>query len=353
MKKIPAWLSILAVIVILIVSKFIFFPNQEEEKSGMKEKMKGPSMVNYEVVTATQLDYDIYTTGTIGAFNQVELYSEVNGKIIGINFTEGQLVEKGSLLIQINDADIQAQLLKSQNLMALAQQKLERLKKIIEINGVSKEELEIQENELNTLKADHNYLQAQLEKTKIKAPFTGVIGLKNISIGAFVNSSIPLTSLVQLKPVFVEFSFPEKYSEFFKIGTEVKFESEQQQQTSAAKVYAIEPRVDPLTKTIKARALYEGEKKYYPGSFSKVFLKLNNQEESILIPTESIIPTMKGQKVFIVKNGKAYESAVKIGVRKENKIQILEGLNEGDTLITSGLMSVKNESEIQLIKSGK
>jgi len=352
MNKIPAWLSILIVIVILIVSKFIFFPKQEEEKSGMKGKTKGPSIVNYEVIKTSQLDYDIYTTGIIGAFNQVELFSEISGKITAINFKEGQLVEKGSLLIQINDADIQAQLLKSQNLIALAQQKLERLKKIIEINGVSKVELEIQENELNTLKADYNYLQAQLEKTKIKAPFSGVIGLKNISVGAFVNSSVSIASLVQLKPVYVEFSFPEKYSEFFKLGTEVSFESEQHQQVSKAKVYAIDPKVDPLTKTIKARALYEGEKIYYPGSFSKVYLTLNNQENSILVPTESIIPTMKGQKVFVVKNGKANEMLVRIGVRKENKIQILEGLKEGDTLITSGLMSVKNESEVQLLKSG-
>jgi membrane fusion protein, multidrug efflux system len=353
MKKIPTWLIISLIIAILIGSKYVFFPVQEEEKSGMKGKAKGPSVVNYEVIKTTQLDYDIYTTGIIGAFNQVELFSEINGKITAINFNEGQLVEKGSLLIQINDADIQAQLLKSQNLMALAQQKLGRLKKIIEINGVSKEEVDIQENELNTLKADHNYLLAQLEKTKIKAPFSGVVGLKNISVGAFVNSSVSIASLVQLKPVYVEFSFPEKYNEFFKLGTEVSFESEQHQQVSKAKVYAIDPKVDPLTKTIKARALYQGEKIYYPGSFSKVYLTLNNKEESILVPTEAIIPTMKGQKVFVVKNGKAIESIVKIGVRKENKIQILEGLNVGDTLITSGLMSVKNDSEVQLLKSGK
>lgn len=350
MKKIPTWIIILITIALLIISKFIFFPAEKTDDSKAKQKGKGPAVVNYEIVSKKDLDMDIYTTGTIGAFNQVELYSEIAGKITAINFKEGDFVEKGTLLFQINDADVQAQLSKSKSLIESAQLRLQRLKKLLEVNGVSKEEVENLEYEINTLKADQNFLLAQLDKTKILAPFSGIVGLKKISIGAYVNPSVSLASLVQLKPVYVEFAFPEKYSNLFKKGNEITFTSEQQNIVSAAKIYAIEPIVDELTKTIKARASYDGDKIYYPGSFAKVFLKLNSDEKAILIPTQALIPTMKGQKVFVVKNNMAKESMVKIGVRQEEKIQIIEGLNEGDTLITSGLMSVKNESEIKLIR---
>lgn len=350
MKNIPKWIIGLIIIILLFISKFIFFPAEKADDTQAKIKGKGPAVVNYEIVNKKDLDLDIYTTGTIGAFNQVELYSEIAGKVTAINFKEGDYVEKGTLLFQINDADIQAQLSKSKNLIESAQLRLQRLKKLLEVNGVSKEEVENLEYEINALKADQNYLLAQLDKTKILAPFSGIVGLKKISIGAYVNPSISLASLVQLKPIFVEFSFPEKYSDLFKKGDEITFSSEQQAVFSSAKIYAIEPIVDELTKTIKARALYDGDKIYYPGSFTKVFLKLSSDEKAILIPTQALVPTMKGQKVFVIKNNFAKESMVKIGVRQEDRIQIIEGLNEGDTLITSGLMSVKNESEVKLIR---
>ncbi len=350
MKKFPTWIIVLIIVAILIASKYIFFPSEKTQEAQTKKKGKGPAVVNYDIVQKKVLDIDIYTTGTIGASNHVELYPEIGGKIISINFNEGEFVEKGRLLFQINDADIQAQLLKSKSLIESSQLKLSRLKKLLEINGISKEEVENLEYEISALKAEQNYLFAQLDKTKITAPFSGIIGLRKISIGAYVAPSVNLASLVQLKPVYVEFSFPEKYSDLFKKGDEVSFTSEQQNIVSKAKIYAIEPIVDELTKTIKARALYDGDRLYYPGSFTKVFLKLKPEEKAILIPTQALLPTMKGQKVFIVKNKLAKETIVKIGVRQEDKIQVLEGLNEGDTLITSGLMSLKNESEVKLIR---
>lgn len=351
MKKIPNWIIIVVVIALVVASKFIFFAKKDDASAGGKGKPKGPISVNYYVVKPTIFDNDVFATGKVGALNQIDILPEVGGKVTAIYFKEGETVNKGSVLVKLNDADLQAQLLKSKTQIALSEQKLERLKKLIAINGISKEELDIQENELNSLKADQAYIAAQLAKTTITAPFTGVVGLKNISEGSYVNMSSPIVSLVQVKPLFVEFSVPEKYSSLFNKGIMVKFSTDNSKEQYEATIYAIEPRVDEMTKTIKARAAYTGEQHFYPGSFVKVFANLGQIQNALMIPTQCVVPTLKGQKIFISKNGIATESMVTIGVRTDEKIQIVEGVQVGDTVITTGLLSVKKDAELKLLKS--
>lgn len=351
MKKIPNWIFIVIALGLLIGSKFLFFSKKEED--GFKGKGNMPMAVNYFVAKPTDLNNDVFATGKIGAMNQIDIIPEVSGKITAIYFKEGETVAKGSLLVKLNDADLQAQLLKSKSQITLSEQKLERLKKLIAINGISKEEVDIQENELNSLKADQAFILSQIAKTNVVAPFSGVIGLKNISEGSFVNTQSPIASLVQIKPVFVEFSVPEKYIELFKKGVDIKFASENtsSEKVYKANIYAIEPRVDENTKTIKARAMYDGNELFYPGSFVKVFVNLQKTENALLVPTECVIPTLKGQKVFVSRNGVATETMVTIGIRNDDKIQILSGINQGDTIVASGLLAVRNKVALKFLKS--
>jgi membrane fusion protein (multidrug efflux system) len=339
MKKIPNWIIVIVIIALIIASKFIFFSKKEDKTSANKGKNSVPIAVNYYVVKSDTFNNDVFATGKIGALNEVEILPEVNGKVMVIYFKEGETVSKGTVLVKLNDADLQAQLLKSKTQIKLSEQKLERLKKLIAINGISQEELDAQENELNSLKADVAFISAQIAKTIITAPFSGVVGLKNISEGAYVSASTPIVSLVQLKPVFVEFSVPEKYSALFKKGITIDFadDNTNEQKLYQASIYAIEPKVDEVTKTIKARAMYNGNESFYPGSFVKVFANLGQTQNILMVPTQCVIPTLKGQKIFISKNGIATEVMVTIGVRTDDKIQILEGVNTGDTIITTGL----------------
>lgn len=353
MKKIPNWIIIVVVIALIVASKFIFFAKKEDKASANKGKSKGPISVNYYVVKPVTFNNDVFATGKIGALNQINIMSEIGGKVTGIYFKEGETVNKGSVLVKLNDADLQAQLLKYKTQIKLSEQKLERLKKLLVINGISQEEYDMQENELNSLKADQSYVLAQLAKTAIIAPFTGVVGLKNISDGSYVNSNTAIVSLVQLKPLYVEFSVPEKYSSLFSKGITVKFSSDNtnSKELYSASIYAIEPQVDEMTKTIKARAMYNGTQHFYPGSFVKVFANLGETQNTLMIPTQCVIPTLKGQKVFVCKNGIATEIMVTIGVRTNEKIQIVEGLTIGDTVITTGLLAVKKDAELKLLKA--
>lgn len=352
MKKIPTWIIIVIVIALLVASKFLFFAKKQEKVLSPQERKNIPIAVNYYVAQPTSFSNDVFTTGKIGAFNQIDIIPEVAGKITAINFKEGETVAKGDLLLKLNSADIEAQLLKTRTQARLSEQKLDRLKKLLGINGISQEEYDMQENELAGFKADEAYLQAQLAKTNITAPFSGVIGLKNISEGSFVSTTTPVVSLIQLDPLFVEFSIPEKYSGMFKKGTKVSFTNDVLGSSGnfSAEIYAIEPKVDEATKTIKARALYKGKDVFYPGSFVKVYVNLGETSNTLMVPTQCVIATLKGQKVFVCRNGIAQEVPIDIGVRTDKMIQVTSGLSAGDTVITTGLLSVRKDSRLKLLK---
>lgn len=353
MKKIPGWLYVVVFFGILIAIKFLFLSKPEEKgPQGGKDKSKMPVAVNYILAAQEAFTSKVYSSGKVGAMNEIEIKPEVSGKVTAIYFKEGDDVSKGTLLLKINDADLQAQLLKNKSQLKLAEEKLERLKKLLAVNGISKEDFEIQENEVNALQADQAFINAQIAKTNITAPFNGRVGLKNISEGAYVSSALSIASLVQTKPVYIEFSVPEKYSNMIKKGLSIEFSKESDANKSFnATIYAIEPKIDDVTKTLRCRALYNGSDELYAGSFVKVFIDLLKTENSIMIPTQCIIPILKGQKVMIAKNGEADEAKVITGVRTDNKIQILEGLQVGDTVLTTGLMSVKKGSKLKYLKS--
>lgn len=350
MKKNRTWLIIVLIVLVLTVIKFLFLP-KDGPKNVVANKNNSQSkvFVKYFVAQLSTIKSTIQSTGKIGAFNMVEIIPEVSGKITALYIKEGETVSKGTLLAKLNDSDLQAQLSKNKANQKLAEQKLLRLKKLIDIKGVSQEELEILENELLSLKADELYYLAQINKTNIVAPFTGVIGLKNVSEGAYVNATNPIVSMVQLSPIFVEFTVSDKYANSIQTGNTIHFSAETSNETYDAKIFAIEPKIDDLTKTIKIRALYSGGRKFYPGSFVNVEVELSTDESGIMVPTQCVIPILKGQKLYLVKNSTAVEQVVKIGTRSDQKIQIVNGLQMGDTIVATGLLSVKNGSSLKLI----
>lgn len=356
MKRIPVWLIIIVVFAALIATKYLFFAKKDEKSlSAGKGKGNMPITANYVVVKPFDLKNKVYSSGKIGAINEIDIKPEVSGKITSISFKEGDHVSKGMPLVKINDADIQAQLLKNKVQLKLAEEKSARLTKLLAINGVSQEDFDIQQNEVNSLKADQALLLAQLAKTTITAPFDGIIGLKNVSEGAFITTGTTIASLVQIKPLFIEFSVPERYSSIIKNNMIVKFENDRPtgDREMEATIYAIEPKIDEVTKTLRSRALYKGNEVLYPGSFVKVFVELNNIEQTLMLPTQSIIPILKGQKVIVCKNGMAEERKVITGIRTEDKIQILEGLTEGDTVLTTGLLAAKPGTKLVLLNPHK
>jgi membrane fusion protein (multidrug efflux system) len=344
--------KILIIIVLLIVAALIFNRMNSNSKQNTKDhssKNKAPILVNGMIVDFTSFSNKISLSGSIEPNESVQIQSEVSGILESIHFKEGSLVQKGQLLFKINDIELRAQLSKSKSQEILVSENYRRAKLLLEKQAISQEELDIAYAEFESAKSQSQLIQAQIAKTRIVAPFSGTIGLRNISQGAYVSSSMILTQLVAAQQVKINFSVPEKFASQMVPNTKIQFTIQGFNEIFEAKIYAIQPNIDIATRTMQIRALASNnDGKLIPGSFVNVQLPLLDIQDAILIPTEAVIPIQNGKKVFIQKKGVAQDVIVETATRTDKSIMILSGLNKGDTLLTSGVMSLRNGSLIQV-----
>ncbi len=305
--------------------------------------------VDIMVVNSQSLSDKILTTGTIIANEEVDIRSEVSGRVTAINFHEGQYVRKGSNLLRINDVDLQAQLQKLNFSKKLAETNEARQKKLLEKEAISRQEYDIVQTNLNSVLADIENLNAQLAKTIIHAPFDGTIGLRHISVGSYISPASPIATLTNMNPAKIDFSVPAKYARQVGRGSRVQFTVEGSNAQRIGTVYAVEPKVDPATRTLLLRAVSPNPNHaLVPGSFARIELVLSARGNAISIPTEALIPEQNGQKVFVVRNHKAESVPVEIGLRTDRSVEIRKGLHTGDSLITSGIQLVKPGGEVEV-----
>ena len=315
---------------------------------GMQAKSGGALPVNIYIAEETLTDNTIYSSGTIVPNEEVELRCEISGRLVNLNIQEGKYVKKGQLIAKLNDQDLRAQLKKIDYEEQLAEQIEARQKKLLDIDAISKEEYDLAMNQVNTLGADRELLEVQLEKTEVRAPFSGYIGFKNISEGAYITPSVSIATLVQSNPVKIDFAIPEKYASDVSVGQEVLFEVDGTDDQFSAKVIAIDPKVDEDLRTLKMRALAgNGLGLLKPGMFVRVSVPLESRK-SIMVPTESIVPVLKGKIVYIMHKGMATEVPVKTGLRTDRSIQVLDGISLGDSVIVSALMSLKANLPVRI-----
>ena len=341
---------ILVALIILIVAVLFAIPKLSSSGSKVPLANMNKSLsVKAHIIKAEKLANNVITSGTILSNEEVELKGEVAGKIINIYFKEGSSVKKGDLLVKINDAELQAQLAKAKYNLKLLEDREHRQRVLLEREAISQEDYDVSLNELNVVKADIELVKAQVAKTEIRAPFDGVIGLKNVSEGSFVNTETIIATLQDINPIKIDFSIPEKYSGSVKVGDQIRFKVVGKDETYTGKVYAIEPKIDPQTRTLKLRAVYSNAaRSILPGSFADVELILHEIQGALMVPTYSIIPELKGQKVFLYRDGKAFPQNVEIGIRTDTRVQITNGLAENDTLITSGILQIRPNSPVTI-----
>jgi membrane fusion protein, multidrug efflux system len=353
MKKTLITTAVIAVVIFLIaLPKLNLFKSVAVPGVAVNGK-KPKLLVEAQVIKESKLDNKLVVTGSILPNESLELKSESSGKITSISFQEGKAVTKGSLLLEINNDDIKAQLQKQKYNQKLNQDNEFRQNKLLEKDAISQEEYDNALNRLNTTVADIKILEAQLEKTRIKAPFDGVIGLRYVSLGAYISPSTIVATLYNISPAKVEFAIPARYSAQVKPGEKIFCRVENDLTVYEGIVYAVEPRIDPETRTLKIRAQADNKSgSLLPGQFVRVELILKSQANALLVPTEAVIPDQGGKKVFIVSAGKAKEAKIETGIRTENSLEVLSGLKAGDTLITTGILQLRQglEVEIQKIK---
>ncbi len=327
---------------IILFSALVACTN-EEKQTEKSNDIQSATLVEVIVAKKTSLTNSVKSIGNLIADESVELSTQVGGTVEQINFEEGTFVKKGRLLLRVFNADLVAELNEIKARKQLAKSQLERSKKLLKAEGLSQEEVDQAQANYDELSASEQRLHAEIAKTKVSAPFDGVIGLRQVSIGDFLASNTAFAKLVKTSPIKINFSLAEKYANLIKQGDSIRFQSPNQSTYKKALVYAVEPQIDVTSRTIEARAkFHNADGKLFPGAFVDVYFDTENFDETITIPNQSIVPEVDGNTVFVVNNkGEIEKRKVKTGIRNADKIQVLSGLNEGDTLVTTGLMQIR------------
>lgn len=291
----------------------------------------------------------ITVNGSTLANQEVMVSSEVAGTVRRILFKEGSHVTKGSPMLILDTEELEAQRQRLEVRKRLTASVAERLKALYEAEGVSLQEYETAQAEADQVVAELKLLDVQIEKRTVRAPFTGRIGLKMVSEGSYISSGDPIVGLVSLDPIHLQFAVPERYSNVLEKGSEVLFQLSGSTDTQTARVIAREPAIDPQTRTLEFKASARNRReRILPGAFAKVVVNLSTFEGTLMVPTEAIIPELGGKKIFRYKNGQAESVAVETGIRQNKFIQVISGLEAGDTILTTAVLQLRDGLPVRI-----
>lgn len=324
----------------------------EEKKAPMgNNRQTGPLVVEGYRVDYKTIDDDIEVPGSLLPAEETELRSEVSGRIVLLNIIEGAELKQGALLVKLFDKDLQAQLKKLRVQLQIAEKTEERQRELLSIKGISQQDYDLTALQVDNLNADIEAIKIAISQTEIYAPYDGKIGLRNVSMGSYLSTSDVIATIRQVKQLKLEFSIPEKYAKSIDKGYRVKFLVDGGSQEHTGVVLATESGVDQTTRTLRIRALVNGNHpELVPGIFAKVKLELGNDTSALLVPTQAVIPTARNKQVILLRGDSALFTIVETGLRDSAFVQITNGLKRGDTVITTGLMAIRPNAKIKVSK---
>lgn len=318
-----------------------FKPEAEPSGAGSFAQRDTRVAVASFVVGPQMIRDRINTTGTILPNEIVDLSTEASGKVIALYFEEGRSVQQGDLLLKINDSELQARLRTAELRLLLAQDIERRQRSLLQSQGLSQAEYDISATELSVQKVSVDLIKAQIDKTELRAPFSGVIGLRYVSEGSYITNASRIATLQDIDPIKIEFSIPERHASRVEIGDAINFTVEGYEGTYQGVIYAFEPLIQQDTRSLRLRARSPNlTTRLLPGSFANVELVFEEIEDAIAVPSVAIIPELGGAKVYLYRGGRVAPVQVETGIRMRANVQITSGLAVGDTVITSGLQLI-------------
>jgi len=333
----------------LVLYRITTNDKNDSERAGNVAGGRIQTKVYGKVIKGKPFSDHLSLSGSIEPNEMVDIRPEISGIVEAISFSEGGRVSAGQVLIRINDVELRAELSQAVTRNSLAGENARRAKLLLEKEAISQEEYDIASADYRTAKAQIQVIEAQLAKTVIKAPFSGTIGLRNISKGSYITPTTSVAQLVNTDRVKVLFSIPEKYVHMVKNNSSIKLNIQGSREDHTAMIYAIEPIVESATRTLQVKAIADNSaQSLIPGTFANIVFPLETIERGLLVPAEALIPIQNGKKIFLLKNGKAFESLVETGARTKEDVLILSGIQDGDTVLTSGVMSLRDGSPVQV-----
>lgn len=344
---------VLAVVSAGIVAWFVLRSPVPVNKLMNTPTMAVPK-VNAIVLVPRPFTESLTLTGSILASEQVDIRSEVNGRVTAINFSEGSFVKKGQVLVSLDDAELNARLARMKAQLIIDKNRFGRQEQLKKIDGVSAEDFEAAQAQVSIREAEIAELETQIGRTRIRAPFSGMVGLRGISVGAVISPQTPITTLAEVSSLKLEFSAPERFVRGFGVGTVITFHVRDRLGSDSfqATVYALDPALETDSRSLRVRAnvLKDSKRAAFlrPGMFAEVTMQLTSVDNALLVPSEAIQPGMSGTSVFVLNGQRAALTEVEVGGRDESYVRLLKGGKAGDTVATSGLLMLKDGMAVQV-----
>ena len=343
--------------IVILLLGIVFFPKYkgifsrgetENATAGKPSQQNRRQLdVNAMVLKPQKLTDVFRTKGQLLPDEEVDLSFESSGKITNIYFKEGTSVKKGTILAKVNDQPLLAELKKLEAQIPLAQERVNRQRTLLDKDAVSQEAYQAVTTDRDKLMADIDLVKARIRQTELRAPFDGIIGLRWVSEGAFASTGTVVARLTKISPLKIEFSVIERHANNIRPGTRIGFVVEGDETVYTAHVYAIETTLDEKTLSLKARALYENPGgRLRPGRSASIEIVLREINNAIVAPSISTIAEMGRDLAFVYKNGKARQVEIRKGLRTASSVQILQGLQSGDTLLTTGVMQLRDGLDV-------
>ena len=323
----------------------------KKDKNQQTSRQNGPQVVEGYIVRPALLEQSITVSGTIKSFEETVLMPDVSGRIVMINLPEGKFVKKGTLLVKLFDEDLQASLKKLQTQLEIARQTKKRQAELLAVSGISELEYDQTTLQVNSFSDDIEVLKAQISKLVVLAPYDGVIGLRNISLGAQVTPGTPLATIRETDQFKLDFSVPEKYSNEISEGKVVKFSVQGTDTSFSARITAAEGGIEATTRNLRVRAVVSRpDPALRPGVFATVEVPLALVHNALMIPTQAVIPQERNKKVIVARGGKATFVTIETGTRRTKDIQVITGLKAGDTIVTTGILFLRPNADVKFSK---
>jgi membrane fusion protein (multidrug efflux system) len=293
----------------------------------------------------------IRAIGTIRANQSIVVRSEIPGVVNKIDFADSQSVDKAQLLFRLDDSMDRALLVQAEAALRLAETNHSRAQELLSRGAGT---AQARDTALSTLLADRALValaRARLEKSTIRAPYSGVVGMSKVDLGAYVTAGQDLVSLDDIDTVKLDFEVPERFARFVAVGQKVGVEADAfPGRTFAGEIATIATRVDPESRSLGVRALVPNpDRLLKPGLFARVAVDVEVRPNAVAVPEQAIVPRGDRLLVYMVVDGKAVSAAVKVGLREYGRVEIVEGLKPGDVVITAGQQKVQDGTPVAVL----
>lgn len=320
--------------------------NKSDAKTGPAAKKS--LQADGFIVKSMPFNSELIVTANVLANEQVEIKAPISGQVLNISFNEGGYIRQNSPIVQLDDRIWKAQLVGLNAELDAANSDYNRKKELLEFEGSTQEEVETSFSRIESLKSQIKELEINIDLANVEAPFSGRLGMRDFSKGAFLSTGDVITTLTETNQFKIDFMVSQEYLKSVSIGKEINVLIEGD--TLKATVYAINPQINSSSRTVNVRARLKpgSNNTIMPGTFAEVLLSTNYIEDALLIPSQTIVPEIEKQTVYVYENGKAIRKEITMGNRTSDKVHIISGISEGDTLITTGLLLVKSGMDIQL-----